>query len=225
MKKDESNVAQGLVIFDCDGVIADSEVLTMSVLSLMLSDLGHVLEPCDAIKRFRGRKIAECFSEIELEAGISFPDGFTKQFRERCLHSFDHHLKATPGIAEILQDLEDPYCIASSAPINKIRHVLKTVGLLHKFDGRIFSAYDINAWKPDPALFLHAAKYFKKAPEKCAVIEDSWPGISAGLAAKMTTFAFLAYSNSPDITGTEAIGFKQMSDLPDMLTEWRTHLH
>lgn len=179
-----------LIIFDCDGVLVDSEPLSLSTLADLLRRLGLAIDDQDAIDRFRGRRIAECLAEVEQQFDYRLPAGFEERFREEAAKRFVTDLQAVQGVAQALDSIYVPTCVASSAPLKKIRLTLSLTGLLDRFDGRIFSAYEIGAWKPDPTLFMHAARVMGAPSSRTVVIEDSVVGVQAGVAAGMTVLGF-----------------------------------
>lgn len=185
--------APKLVIFDCDGVLVQSEEITLSVLISMLNALveGDTrLDVTGFIEHFRGRKIAECLREAERVLNISLDDEFEQRFREQALDALTLDLNATEGIVELLHSLTVPYCVASSAPRNKIEHCLRIAGLLSYFEGRIFSCYDLGRWKPDPLVFLTACNTYSVDVGDALVIEDSVTGIQAAVAADIKVLGF-----------------------------------
>jgi len=178
------------VIFDCDGTLVDSEHIGNRVLAELISAQGRPLTPDEAVARFRGMKLSECLSQIEAELGRPLPETFVPDFRRRTAAAFRASLRAMPGAKALIESIGVPVCVASSGPREKIELSLSITGLLPYFAGRIFSSYEVGSWKPEPGLFLHAAAAVAVAPSRCAVIEDSLPGIQAGLAAGMLVFAF-----------------------------------
>src|SRR5882724_2252185 len=178
------------VIFDCDGTLEDSEHLGNDVFAAMLAAQGLQITGRDAMVRFRGMKLAESLAQIEAELGRELPSTFVAEFRERTAKAFRDELKPVPGAMTLVAALNIPMCVASSGPREKIELSLSLTGLLPFFTGRIFSSYEVGSWKPDPGLFLHAAKAMAVEPSRCVVVEDSLPGIQAGIAAGMTVFAF-----------------------------------
>jgi HAD superfamily hydrolase (TIGR01509 family) len=141
------------------------------------------------VEAFRGRKLADCLAEVEARLGVPLPAEFVPEFRRRTAAAFRDELLPMPGAAELVESLAIPYCVASSGPREKIELSLSITGLLPLFIGRIVSSYEVGSWKPDPGLFLHAARIMNVAPGECAVVEDSLPGFEAGLAAGMRVFA------------------------------------
>lgn len=209
-----------LVIFDCDGVLVDSERLSCRIMARMAGELGLRIGDDEAYERFRGRKVGACFEEIAVAAERRLPDGIIPEFRERCEKAFRLELSAVPHIDAVLDGLELPYCVASSGPRDKIRFTLGLTGLLPRFEGRIYSAYEVGTWKPEPGLFLHAAADMGVRPEACAVVEDSTVGIRAGVAAGMTVFAYAPDGEHASLVEMGATPFRSMRDLPPLLARW-----
>ena len=181
-----------LVIFDCDGVLVDSEKLGNDVFAEMLAIHGHQISGDESEGRFRGMKLAKCLEILERETGIALPDSFETDLRQRMSSVFRAQLRPVEGALRLVESLRIPFCVASSGPRKKIEENLKTTNLYSHFVGKIFSGYELNSWKPDPGLFLSAARHFGVAPKDCIVIEDSFVGISAGIAANMTVLALNA---------------------------------
>ncbi len=177
------------VIFDCDGTLVDSETLGHEVLCGCVAEFGMRLSMEESMRRFKGGKMADCVAELEADLGHRLPDDFVPHFPQRCVEEFEARLKPIDGARELLEQLRLPFCLASSGPREKIELNLRVTGLAAFFTDRIFSAYDINVWKPEPGLFLHAANEMQFDPVTCAVVEDSIHGYKAGVAAGMTVFA------------------------------------
>jgi len=205
------------VIFDCDGTLVDSEGLANEVLVECLKPHGLDITADQARAQFTGRKMADCVAELERQLGSVLPTDFVGDFRTRCTEAFRSRLRPIDGAATALQRLRVPYCVASSGPREKIELSLEITGLLQYFEHRIFSSYEIGIWKPDPGLFLHAAEALGVAPNRCAVVEDSEPGVQAGLAAGMVVFAFIP-AGGPNFEGVEGIRvLRRLRDLPDLV--------
>ena len=201
------------VIFDCDGTLVDSELLANEVLVEYATGFGVPITLEDALECYVGGKMADCVEDMERRLGGKLPDSFVPELRARTAEVFRARLRAMEGAAETLAALHVPCCVASSGPREKIELSLSLTGLLPRFEGRIFSAYEIGHWKPDPRLLLHAAQAMGVPPERCAVVEDSVPGVRAGLAAGMTTFAFRWRGALPD----GAIALARLQDLPGLI--------
>ena len=179
-----------LVIFDCDGTLVDSETVVADVLAACAREQGVSLTAQDCLRRFKGGRMADVVTVFEQEYGVRLPESFVAEFRERSNRALRERLQPMKGAFELLEAMHLPYCLASNGMRSKMEVTLGTTGLDRFFTpDRIFSAYEVKAWKPAPELFLHAARHFAVAPEQCAVIEDSLPGIEAGLAAGMMVFA------------------------------------
>ena len=137
-------------------------------------------------------KLAKCLEILERETGIELPGSFETDLRQRMSSVFQTQLRPVEGALRLVESLRIPFCVASSGPRKKIEENLQITNLYPHFVDKIFSAYEFNSWKPDPGLFLSAAKHFKVAPKDCVVIEDSVVGVSAGIAANMTVLALNA---------------------------------
>ncbi|WP_330172570.1 HAD family hydrolase [Streptomyces sp. NBC_01498] len=208
-----------LVIFDCDGVLVDSETLSSEVLREMAADEGRDFTPADALAFIRGRKVAVWVAELESELGKSLRPDFVGEFRRRAAVLFGTGLRPVPHVRQVLDGLTVPFCTASSAPRDKIEHTLALTGLLSLFERRIYSAYEVGSWKPDPGLFLHAARDMGVPPGRCAVVEDSLVGVQAAVAAGMTVFGYAPPENgtAPALAGAGAVTFESMTALPGLL--------
>ncbi len=205
------------IIFDCDGVLVDSEVLSNQVLVDMAVALGFDIDLAFALKYFSGRSLKSCTDYIEQTAGRKLPDDFITHYRAKSYQVFKTHLKPVAGVHNLLPRLAVPYCVASSGPLEKIRLNLTTTKLMRYFEGKVFSSYEINSWKPEPDIFLYAAKQMGFAPCDCLVIEDSIAGVEA---AKAGGFGVLAYA--PDMAdnvfaGTDIKTFSDMGRLAELL--------
>ena len=205
------------VIFDCDGVLVDSEILASCVLVEYVAELGLTLSLEEALALFKGGKMAECVADVEQRLGRAVPDSFIPNFRARCAEAFHAHLKPIPGVETVLRTLSVPFCVASSGPREKIELTLSITGLRVYFENRIFSAYEVGSWKPDPGLFLHAAQALNAPPRACAVVEDSLPGVQAGVAAGMTVFGYAAGTAAAPLIAAGASVFHDMAQLLDLL--------
>ncbi|MGB5449396.1 MAG: HAD family hydrolase, partial [Woeseiaceae bacterium] len=156
-----------LVIFDCDGVLVDSEKLGNDVFAEMLAVYGHRISGDESVERFRGIQFAKCVEILQRETGIELPESFETDFRQRVSSVFQAQLRPVEGALRLVESLRIPFCVASSGPRKKIEENLRTTKLYPHFTGKIFSGYEYNSWKPDPGLFLSAAKHFGTAPGDC----------------------------------------------------------
>lgn len=207
----------GCVIFDCDGVLVDSEVLGIKILLAMTAEYGVEMELEQAVKELSGRRLKEVLKVLQTQAQAAFPADLEQQFRAKSYEIFQKEVLPVEGIQEVLEALPVPFCVASSGPVEKICLNLTHTGLIRYFEKRIFSAYEINSWKPDPGIFLHAARQMGFTPEECVVVEDSLAGIQA---AKAGGFRVLGYANGHKACDLEAAGatvFHHMRELPALL--------
>lgn len=204
------------VIFDCDGTLVDSELLANATLVECLAPFGIRIRIEEAMQRYVGGRMADCVADIENRLGRKLPSTFVPELRARTAEAFKSHLKPVEGAFETLRELRLPVCVASSGPMEKIELSLSITGLARFFtQDRIFSAYDVGSWKPDPGLFLHAAHSLGVSPDRCAVVEDSLPGIQAGANAGMHTFWFRPRGNLPE----SVMALHSLTDLPGLLAE------
>ena len=205
-----------LIIFDCDGVLVQSEEITLSVLISMLNALAKgrvVLDVTCFIERFRGRKIADCLREAEMILNVRLSSEFEQRFRERALAALTLNVKATEGVVDVLQALDIPYCVASSAPRNKIEQCLQLTGLSSYFQGRIFSCYELGRWKPDPLVFTTACDTYNVDVRDALVIEDSVAGIQAAVAANIRVLGFGPPERHGILADAGALPFSSMREL------------
>ena len=201
------------VIFDLDGTLVDSEALCNQAFIDLLPDLNDPVE--SLIQRYRGKKLSTILADIERHIGKSLSNTFEADYRKRVAELFAHNLKPMPGVIEMLDRLDHSKCIASSGPPEKIEQALKVSGLAPYFGRRIFSSYDIGCWKPDPGLFLHAAREMGFEPGQCAVVEDSEVGIQAAIAAEMNAFHYMPQNSSASLH--EGKVFHEMSQLIELI--------
>ncbi|WP_027171616.1 HAD family hydrolase [Methylobacterium sp. 10] len=196
----------GLVIFDCDGVLVDSEPLSLGTLTAGLNRIGVAIDGDTVRERFAGTSMTSIMGHIERDYGIVAPDGFVEAVKAETLRAFDRDLRAMEGIAHAVRALELPSCVASSSDPARLAHSLGLTGLLPLFDGRIFSATMVSRGKPAPDLFLHAAAEMGVPPGRCLVVEDSVPGVTAARAAGMRVLGFTGGGHwLHDATGADLI--------------------
>lgn len=183
------------VIFDADGTLVDSEEPGMEVMFEMARAHGVDLTRAQAFQQFRGARMADCVAWIASQlpstspaSSLAFQADFTLQVRRQMELRFRQGLEALPGALALLQSLQLPFCVATNGPRAKVELTLGLTGLLPLLGERIFCAYEVGSFKPDPGLFLHAAQALGAQPRHCAVVEDSLPGVQAGLAADMQVF-------------------------------------
>ena len=205
-----------MVIFDCDGVLVDSERLAIRTEAQVLAALGWPLSEREIVERFVGRSAEYMHHEIENHLGRSVDwDG---EFETRYREVFARELCPVVGVEDALDRIDVPICVASSGTHAKINFSLRVTGLAARFDGRIFSVEDVEQGKPAPELFLYAAEQMGRDPSTCAVVEDSVSGVKAGIASGMRVFAFAGGVTSASRLSLDGVQvFDQMAQLPDLL--------
>ncbi len=214
-----------LVIFDCDGVLVDSEVISCVAHAETLTRHGYPITSDQVFERFLGVSDREARQTIEAELGRALPDDFESQMKQATLQRYADDLKTIPHINEAIAAISLPKCVASSGTPEKIRHGLTCAGLYDLLAPHIFSASEVKRGKPAPDLFLFAAAQMQAAPARCLVIEDSLAGIAAAVAAGMTVLGFHGGSHCRPGHGDRlrAAGavtiFDDMRQLPDLIAQ------
>ncbi|MDX6310617.1 MAG: hypothetical protein QOF44_81 [Streptomyces sp.] len=213
-----------LVIFDCDGVLVDSERIAVRVLTTMGPELGWPLTEAEIISRFIGRDARAMADQVTERLGPGTAEPWLARFRELHAEFVDAGLTVVDGIREALAAVAAlglPTCVASSGGHAKMRHTLGRTGLYDTFAGRIFSAQDdpeVTVGKPAPDLFLHAARTMGTDPAACVVVEDSRPGILAARAAGMRSFGYAGgITPAAWLEGPDTVVFDDMRKLPGLL--------
>ena len=173
------------IIFDCDGTLVDSEYLFNRALSLKLVDRGIRLTADQLVARFRGVKFANVLKTLEREYSLTLNDAFVNDYRELVNTFFKKELSACDGVVETLDQIQLPMAVASNGPLAKMQIAMDVTGLSEYFQHHLYSAYDVNSWKPEPDLFLHAANQLELQPSECLVVEDSEVGVDGAIAANM----------------------------------------
>jgi len=215
-----------LLIFDCDGVLIDSELIACRLDAEDLTAVGYPCTVEDIARDFIGLSGESMFAIVEAHIGRPLPDGFIEQANARLMAAFTDELQPIPGITDALAGLKVAGwhdCVASSSSPPRLRHTLGLTGLWPHFDGRIFSATMVENGKPAPDLFLHAAAVMGAAPADCVVVEDSTAGVQAARAAGMPVLGFTGGSHcGPDHgrmlaeRGATQL-FSDMAQLPDLI--------
>jgi HAD superfamily hydrolase (TIGR01509 family) len=207
-----------LVIFDCDGVLVDTERIAVRIDVVVLEKLGWPMSEAEVIDRFMGRSDDEMTAEIENHLGRKLPATWEEPFRHLYREAFEAELAPVSGVVEALDALTIPTCVASSGTHEKMRFTLGLTGLYERFAGRIFSASEVARGKPAPDLFLHAALRMGVPPARCAVVEDSRYGVEAARAAGMRAFGYAGgLASKRSLAGPHTIVFEDMRELPRLL--------
>ncbi|OEU99407.1 haloacid dehalogenase [Streptomyces qinglanensis] len=186
-----------LVVFDCDGVLVDTERIGPEVVAAMATEAGWPLTPADVLEKFLGTPEPYLLAQVRAHAARPVDDGWLVEYRARVAAAFEAAPHTMPGVGELLDALDArglPYCVASSGSHPRIRHSLTATGLWGRFAGRVFSADDVREGKPAPDLFRHAAAVCGAPAAECLVIEDSPAGVRAARAAGMPV---LGYTGGP----------------------------
>jgi HAD superfamily hydrolase (TIGR01509 family) len=210
-----------LVIFDCDGVLVDSERLSIRLDAILLERLGWPMSESEIVERFMGRTDAAIRAEIEAHLGRDIEPEFAA-FGEEYIRLFAAELRPVDGVIEAVDAVQASgfaTCVASSGDQAKIRRNLGLTGLADRFGERIFSADDVVHGKPAPDLFLHAAAAMDAAPDRCAVVEDSRHGVAAARAAGMWVFGYAGgVTPAAALEGPTTVVFQDMRDLGRLLS-------
>lgn len=226
MAAEDGLTRPGLVIFDCDGVLVDSEPISIAVLCGVLAENGLSIGEDEAYDRFLGKSMATIIDMLHDDCGLTITDAHMERIRAELFRRFESELTPIPGMGTVLERLSTPCCVASSSQPDRIRLSLRVTGLLALLEPHIYSASMVKRGKPFPDLFLYAARDMGLAPDACVVIEDSPAGIMAAKSAGMRVLAFTGGLHagragfrdklaalSPDMI------FDDMRRLPDMLAD------
>jgi len=218
------------VLFDCDGVLVDSEPITNRVLSEMLGELGWQLSVEETMRIFVGKTVKDEAALIEARTGYAITTEWLMQFRARRNTALDRELQAIAGAASAVRALHTTLtgriAVASGADRVKVELQLAKASILDCFEGRIFSGHDMPRGKPFPDVYLAAAAALGVDPKRCAVVEDTVTGATAGVAAGATVFGYcpaeLGHSSATALYGAGAVQvFENMAQLPALLAQWR----
>lgn len=222
-----------LIVFDCDGVLVDSEIVSAQVDCELLREIGYESTPLELAHRFAGVTTEDIFRTAGKELGRGVPDDLVRRAEEETDRRLGRELEAVAGVHEMLDRLDDPRCICSNSRPERLRISLTRVGLWDRFRPYVFSARDVGEGrgKPAPDVFLHAAKVFETDPADTLVIEDSVAGVTGGTAAGMRVIGFTGASHSWPGHGEALMDagaltvIRQLRDLPatvEALREWRS---
>jgi len=207
-----------LVIFDCDGVLVDSEPISCGVIAEMATEQGYSMTREDAIKEFAGSSLDYVLTYLGERFGRAIPAGaFEAIYRKRSFAAFERELQPIPFVREALKQIHLPKCVGSNGPLHKVKFNLNLTGLTSFFDGHLYSAYDIQKWKPLPDLYLHAAKQMGFKPSECLVVEDSTHGIQAAQAAEMDVVGYANTHNADKLHQSGALIIESMKELQSIV--------
>lgn len=209
-----------LVIFDCDGVLVDTEPIANRVLAELVSAEGLPTTTADSMRRYMGRSMPAVLKTIEIELGRELGPAFADEYYRRIFAAFDEDLTEVPGAAAAVDALERAglaVCVASSGPHEKMRRTLGRTGLLPRFEGRIFSATEVERGKPFPDLFLHAASRMEVEPGACVVVEDSPAGVAAARAAGMRAIGLAGPLGVKALIDAGAEPIERLDDLLEVI--------
>lgn len=208
------------VIFDCDGVLVDSERLGVHIDREVLREVGLEFTVEEVVSTFMGKSETYFIETVESLLGESTPDGWLEKIALRYREAFERELTAVPGIEAALDEITIPTCVASSGTHEKMRFTLGKTGLLSRFENRLFSSTQVENGKPEPDLFLFAANQMGWQPSRCLVVEDSKAGVQAALAAGMRVAAYAGgFLEHDDIKHENLVVIREMRELPRVLIE------
>jgi HAD superfamily hydrolase (TIGR01509 family) len=209
-----------LLIFDCDGVLVDSEVIAHDTLGELMAELGRPMAADAMIREFAGKSLADTIATAERLLGRPIPADVGRKFGERLLERFRRHLEPIPGVRDAILALPYRRCVASSSSPERLHLSLAVTGLAPLFGKRVFSAVQVTHGKPAPDLYLLAARTLGEAPENCIVVEDTTLGVMAARAAGMRVIGFCGAAHAtPDLAGQlrhagAEIVIRSMHELP-----------
>ena len=208
-----------LVLFDCDGVLMDSEPVANRVFSEQLARIGMHMTPEEVWHAFVGNSRDSCIALAGRMRGEPLPEGFARQWDDALHAALDVEARPVEGIPELLRSLPVPYCVVSNGEPTHMQRGLTAAGLMPLVEGRLFSAALVDRPKPAPDVYLHAARAMGVDPSRCAVVEDTPTGARAGLAAGMRVFGYVGspLNQRAELERLGATTFTRMRDLPALL--------
>lgn len=203
------------ILFDCDGTLVDSEVLCSMAYVHMFAQHGITLSLDEVFKKYKGIKLYEIIDQINAEHGVNLAkEQLEPQYRQEVARLFDSQLQPIAGAQALLAQINVPFCTVSNGPVSKMQHSLGLTEMLSYFDDRLFSGYDIQRWKPDPAILYHAAEKMQVPIERCILVDDSAAGAQAGIAAGIPVFYFCADPHNKPIDHPLVTAFDDLAQLP-----------
>ena len=212
-------------IFDCDGTLVNSEEPGIEVIQHLANRAGVELSKEDALRRFTGLKMKDIVDWIERRVpkpiDHGFHESFTRTVRQEQARRFNEGLQSIRGAKELLDYIQLPVSVATNGPREKVELTLKLTGLRDYFSHHVYSAYEVGHFKPSPDLFLHVADRLGVDAKKCAVVEDSLTGITAGLEAQMEVFALAEPHTIPQHLHEQVVFIEDLLALKQHLIEHR----
>lgn len=205
------------IIFDCDGVLIDSETIAIGTLVEMANDLGAKMDLEESIINLKGKSLNLCIGIVSNLIDVPLPETFEADYRINTFRAFKEQIQPIRGIKDVLENLNLPFCVASSGPENKIRLNLEVTGLLPYFENKIFSCYTIQKWKPEPDIFLWAAKTMGFDSHECLVIEDSVSGVNAAKKGGFDVYGYTEHDYKNELNTLADKTFDDMSKLLDLI--------
>jgi len=205
------------IIFDCDGVLVDSEAISANIFQNMAAELGFKIDFEAVLEQITGTSMKENLSFFRKNIDGELPSDFETEFRKRSYEAFKTDLKPIIGIHDLLNKIKIPIGVASSGPAEKIKLNLTTTNLIDKFEDNIFSSYDIGSWKPEPEIYLYAVNKMGFNPDECAVVEDSLVGVQAAKAGGFSVYAISKNENRKSFELLGATVFSTMEELGNLL--------
>lgn len=207
------------LLFDCDGTLVDSERLSNVALVIKFREYGIELDADELVLRFRGWKLAKIIETLEQAFHLTLSEGFVDSYRAIVTDLFETELKPIEHIDYALKHLDQPKAIVSSGPIKKIQQALSVCGLAKYFGTNIVSSYDIGIWKPDPGVYIYAAKSMGYSTENCIVIDDGPVGVEAGYRAGMKTLFYNRFNEECEFESV--VSFYSMKELPGLIRTFK----
>jgi HAD superfamily hydrolase (TIGR01509 family) len=205
-----------VIIFDCNGVLVDSEQMAAAVAAQEFTRVGVPMTPELVSRYFFGRRPADMLAAVEKVTKRKLPESFGARLAAATIKRIRAELRAVPHVTHALTWLREPKCVASSAPLDRIRASLETTGLARFFEPNLFSASDVRNGKPAADLFLHAARSMRVAPRSCIVVEDSPAGVTAATTAGMTAIGFIGGSHAGAKLGEDLLAAGARTIIADM---------
>lgn len=203
------------VFFDCDGTLVDSERLCTQACVNTFARYGAALSLQSMFEKYKGVKLYDIFDDVCTEHHLQVPLAtFEPEYRAEVARLFDQQLQPIDGALALIKRLRVPQCVVSNGTVKKMQHSLGLTGMLPYFDGRLYSGYDIEAWKPDPALLHHAAACMGVPLAECVLVDDSEAGAQAGIAAGIPVFYYCADAHNPALDHPLVTTFHNLNELP-----------